>query len=890
MRLAYGLLFLTFAWAAVTVDQLQVEYLDSPLGIDTIHPRFSWQIVSDTRSQIQTSYRIQIGDKGVADGSVWDSTQVNSPSSFNVRYSGPALRSAATYWWHVQVWVNGTDTTTSSTARFSMGLLATSDWAGEFIGLPTPAFSECPWFRKSFQISSPVQSALLYVASVGYHEAFINGHPISEAVLSPSVSLLPKRVLYRAYDVSSFVQSGENAIGLWLGPGWAMFSAYNSSGSFPQVPLVMAELRINTSAGVIRVSSGSDWKTSVSNVKHAGRWQSSDYGGDLIDDRLYVENWTGADFDDSKWAQPGVYALDVLLSADIMEPTVRHSTVSPKAITSFANGSHLVEMSEVFQGWFEVHNLVGEENSNVTFRVSTTEGTPVEYNMIDHYIFNASKKGHFRMRFSYHEIQYIFIDGLASPPQTSDVIGYRLTSNFTRTGQFSCSNTLITTMYNITVNNYQGITSEGKSVDCPHRERLGYGGDGHTSYQFALAHFGVAAFFTKWARDWADIQESNGHIANTAPTLIGGGGPAWGGYAVTLPWQMYVNYGDTDLLQVMYPTMVRLLGFFAQQTHPVDGLLHNWTTQMFDFLGDWLTPHGSEGTPGSPECLLFNNCYLHYITQLTANISRVLGNESAAQFYDNAAINLAQAINKMWFNSSTGVYLDMLQTHIAMPLATGVVPASSFQTVVDNLEHSIVVLQKGHLDTGLTGTYFMTKVLTDLQRNDLVFTFLTQLTFPGYGYFVSQGFTTWPEEWSADRGVSKMHGCYNAIGLWFTQGVVGIRVDFSDVNAMLHFRAGVDIGDISWARGSRAFPYGIVESSWAVSTSFEQNITVPVNARARISIPAASVQDVQEGGKPVLSVPGISYIGMVQEGDLKLVVLQTLSGAFQFSSPWNKES
>jgi len=81
----------------------------------------------------------------------------------------------------------------------------------------------------------------------------------------------------------------------------------------------------------------------------------------------------------------------------------------------------------------------------------------------------------------------------------------------------------------------------------------------------------------------------------------------------------------------------------------------------------------------------------------------------------------------------------MLQTHIAMPLATGVVPAPSLPQVVANLEHSIQVLQKGHLDTGLTGTYFMTKVLTELPRNDLVFTYLTQLTFPGYGYFVQQG-------------------------------------------------------------------------------------------------------------------------------------------------------
>ena len=37
-----------------------------------------------------------------------------------------------------------------------------------------------------------------------------------------------------------------------------------------------------------------------------------------------------------------------------------------------------------------------------------------------------------------------------------------------------------------------------------------------------------------------------------------------------------------------------------------------------------------------------------------------------------------------------------------------------------------------HLDTGLTGTYFMTKVLMESGRNDLVFAYANQTTFPSY--------------------------------------------------------------------------------------------------------------------------------------------------------------
>ena len=206
-----------------------------------------------------------------------------------------------------------------------------------------------------------------------------------------------------------------------------------------------------------------------------------------------------------------------------------------------------------------------------------------------------------------------------------DIVGYRLFSSIERHGQFACASSLLTKIYDVTVTNYQGLTTGGMTVDCPHRERRGYGGDGHTSYEFALANYGTGAYFTKWARDFADVQTPDGNVPHTAPTVSGGGGPAWSGFVVTLPWQMYRTYGDTNLLRTMYPTMKRLLAFYTGHTSAEDGLLHPWTSSMWDFLGDWITPHGSESDPASAENLLFNNCYLSYITKLVAEIAKVLG-------------------------------------------------------------------------------------------------------------------------------------------------------------------------------------------------------------------------------------------------------------------------
>lgn len=144
----------------------------------------------------------------------------------------------------------------------------------------------------------------------------------------------------------------------------------------------------------------------------------------------------------------------------------------------------VVRMAELYTGWFSIHGLKGKPGSTVTFQLSTTAGTPMEYGMMDTFTFGPSGVGTFEPRFQYHAIHLITITGLQTMPTLSDIVGYRLTSLGERTGDFSCSSALITAMYHTTVNNYRGLTTGGMTVDCPHRERRGYGGDGHTSYQF----------------------------------------------------------------------------------------------------------------------------------------------------------------------------------------------------------------------------------------------------------------------------------------------------------------------------------------------------------------------------------------------------------------------
>jgi alpha-L-rhamnosidase len=216
----------------------------------------------------------------------------------------------------------------------------------------------------------------------------------------------------------------------------------------------------------------------------------------------------------------------------------------------------------------------------------------------------------------------------------------------------------------------------------------------------------------------------------------------------------------------------------------------------------------------------------------------------------------------------------MLQTHAVMPLMSdGLVPDAVAPRTWANFEHQLMTVNTGHLDTGLTGTYFMTKLLMESGRNDLIFAYANKTDFPSYGYFLGLNYTTWPEQWDVKSGDSLMHGCFNGIGLWFIEGVAGIRVHASE-DPPLTIRAGVDAGDISWASGHRAALHGKAVSSWALGAhGFEHNVTIPGNARAKILIPCdTGVTGVTESGKRVSTAKGVT----VQQNDRPLLCFFSL--------------
>lgn len=218
--------------AQVQVQDLQTESLKDPLGIDARQPRLSWQLSSKEKNILQLAYEIRVGNDpstlAQTGKLVWRTGKVTSNESLHISYAGSPLQSAQKYYWQVRIWDNkGRPSEWSKPASWQMGLLASDDWKAKWIGLdvdyqsPKDDHRRLParMARREFQLKKPITRATLFLSGLGFSELYLNGKKVGDRIMDPTHSNYDKRVLYTTYDVTKYLQQGNNAIGVWLGNG-----------------------------------------------------------------------------------------------------------------------------------------------------------------------------------------------------------------------------------------------------------------------------------------------------------------------------------------------------------------------------------------------------------------------------------------------------------------------------------------------------------------------------------------------------------------------------------------------------------------------------------------------------------------------------------------------
>jgi alpha-L-rhamnosidase len=899
---------------SVTITDPRCEYLANPLGLDVRQPRLSWKLTAvnaNARGQRQTAYQVLVAStKTLLDGDqgdLWDSGLVASDQSVHVVYAGQPLTSGMECFWKVRVKdESGVTSAWSEPACWTMGLLEKSDWSARWIGSkdvfkreggwpPPDNKVPDPWLRKTFELKARPQRATVYVASVGYHELYVNGKKVGDAVLSPAVTNHRKRARYVTYEITDQLQQGRNVIGLWLGVSWSIFPPYKTNDR-PQTPIVLAQADIRLPGGdAMRIATDDSWRTHPSPNTLLGVWDFMHFGGERYDANKEVPAWCEASFDDSQWEGATVYSPNLVLSAEMMEPNRRIKEVKPVAVEVVKPNVYRVDLGVNVTGWLEV-DVRGAPGEEIEFKFSERPEADMTHRLHSRYIIGPAGQGTFRNRFNYFTGRWVTIDGLKYQPALGDIRASLVRTDYARVADFECSNKLLNDIYNTTLWTFEDLSLGGYVVDCPHRERMGYGGDAHATTECGLNNYGLGAFYRKWSQDWRDVQGGSaawgtaekaavqdtvesGNLPYTAPTYWGGGGPGWSGYCVTLPWEMYERYGDTRILATNFSTIQRWLAFL--ETKAKDNILRRWGGE-WDFLGDWLWP-GAQGVNGDTrETLFFNNCYWVFNLQTAANIAEVIGKKEDAARYRARADEVRKAVHREFFIPGVNSYVNGFQAYLAIALLVDLPPQDVRPLIEKRLEEEILIRRHGHIHAGITGGAFLYKTLLALDRQDLLFTMANKDTYPGWGDMLRHGATTMYESWDMDN--SLCHSSYLYIGTWFIEGLAGIKSD-PQAPGFQRFilKPGlVDDPSLKWVKAHHDSLYGRIVSNWSISPDniLTVDVAIPPNTAATLVLPAASGQSATESSQPLTQAKGVKLVS-TQPGQ---IVLGLQPGSYEFGS------
>jgi alpha-L-rhamnosidase len=888
----------------LTPSRLRCEYRTDPLGVDVTSPRLSWIVESTGRGQKQTAYQVLVAADaavlGRDQGDLWDSGRVNSDETTAIVYAGKPLRSHQECFWKVKVWdKDGQASAWSRPARWSMGLLESSTWGSSaWIGwdkprplrrpeagregksksaplvLPPPAY-----LRTSFRLERPVRRATLYATALGIFDVHLNGRRVGDEFFNPGWTDYTKRVYYHAFDVTSQVRAGDNALGAILADGW--YSGYVGFGKqrdhYGKKPRFRALLHLELQdGGTVDVVTGPDWKAATGPIREADFLM-----GEVYDARQAIPGWDAPGFDDAHWETVDLGAeLEPVIQWHPGPPVRAFAELKPRTITEPRAGTYVLDMGQNFGGIARLE-VSGDPGRPITLRFAerlNPDGTLYTTNLrearvTDTYICNGQGKELWEPRFTFHGFQYVEVTGLRSRPTPEAITGIALSSDTPVVGSFTCSDPMLNQLFS---NIYwtQRANFVDIPTDCPQRdERLGWTGDAQVYIGTAALICDVQAFFTKWLVDLSDGQRDDGQFPKVAPVKVAGndGGPAWADAGVICPWTIYQVYGDRRLLERQYPSMVKFVEFCRKRSTPE--LL---PPARFHCFGDWLSINAD-----TPKDVIYT-AYFAHSTKLLLEAAEVLGKTDDLPKYHELFRAIKAAFNRAYVGPDGRIKGDTQACYV-LALAFDLVDGENHQRAAQYLVEDIEK-RGGHLSTGFIGTK---SLMYALERHNVTFRLLHNDTFPSWGFSIKQGATSIWERWDGwtpekgfqDPGMNSFaHYSFGAVYQWMVENIGGIQSGGPAYKSI--GIAPVRDPRLTAARTVYDSIRGPIATRWAVDKGehIVLEVTIPANTTATVYMPVPRGGTLLENGQPLIEDP--KALG----NEAHLVAVEIGSGAYRFTT------
>jgi alpha-L-rhamnosidase len=865
------------AFCQLSVSHLQTEDLTNPLCIDSKIPRFSWQLQSSDRNELQTAYEISVSGRPDGKDPVWTSGKTISSASIQVDYSGPKLQSGKRYFWQVRVWDNkGRVSSWSDGAWWQMGLLRPEDWKATWIQpADTSGNASNPLLRTRFTVSRSIESAIVYITAHGLYEAQLNGQRIGDAYLTPGWTSYNKRLQYQAYDVTGLLRKGPNAIGALLGNGWyrGTIGFSNNRSVYGKDNSLLLQLIIRYRNGSSdTIATGPDWRSATGEVR-----SSEIYNGERIDHRLARSGWSLPGYDDTPWTpvQTEGFPLNNLV-ATANEPVRKHETFPALRLITTPKGEQVIDFGQNLVGWVVVR-LKGHPADSLCLshaEVLDKQGNFYTDNLRrakaeDVYILGNGQDNTetaaevFEPHFTFHGFRYVRVEGWKGPIDIGDFTAVALYSDMPKTGSFTCSDPLINQLQHNIQWGQQGNFLD-IPTDCPQRdERLGWTGDAQVFSRTATFNRGVENFFAKWLKDVAADQLPTGAVPFVIPNVTGNGTSAgWADVATIIPWNLYLAYGDQRVLEDQYPSMKAWVEYIRGQAKE-----DLWNTGFH--FGDWLFYRpfdDNDGRSAVTDKYLIAQCFYAHSTQLLINAADVLGKKNDVATYSDLLKRIKTAFLHEYVTPG-GRLVSGTQTAYVLALEFDMLPEELRDQAVQRLVKNIQDYNY-HLTTGFLGTPYLCHVLSDFGYTSVAYRLLMQDTYPSWLYPVKMGATTIWERWDGIKPDSTFetpsmnsfnHYSYGAIGDWMYRVIAGIDTYAADPG---YHHSRIDPhpgGGLTEAAADLQTGYGLLSSHWRLNNdTLYMDVVIPANTTSSVYIPAPDGGLITESGHPLATVREIT--------------------------------
>jgi alpha-L-rhamnosidase len=890
---------------SISVKNLQVNFMHNPVGLDN-NPSFSWEIAASQQNVMQTYYQIRVYD---TNGILWNSGNVKSSESNNIRYSGKPLKASTTYSWQVEIstTIPGKVKSTEK-AQFETGLL-NSGWGGaQWIMYDnTDAVFEngkqtgkTVMFRSEFNLDKTIKSAKIYTTSLGIHDLFINdkrvGHQTNnkEVVydeLKPGWTDVVHRVFYLTYDVTNFLTKGQNAIGVYVGSGWASGGIAHDRYKNPFLGY-KAKLMVEYSDGTVKtiVTNTTDWKSSADGaIRMADIYNGEDY------DARYTTNWIKPNFKDTNWhsvtennyfkgeiiahlGQPVRVREDLKTVAKevVIYDRVKTDNTDFGAINSVKNYTNtasfnlkkgqtaVLDFGQNLVGWTPI-NVKGQKDTKIRIRYAEmlndsgekergndgAKGSLYLKNLRKarasvNYIMNGNPKGEsYKPSMTWFGFRYAEITADADI-EIKEVYAEVISSVEKESSSILTDNENVNKLFKNTLWGQRG-NFISVPMDCPQRnERMGWTADTQVFAKTALYNSNVVSFYQKWMGDMRDGQDKDGAFPTIAPQTWGAVGKAeaaWADAGIIVPWMVYSMSGNKSILEENYQAMTSYMNYLSTKSEGEFKYVGGGIK-----YGDWLAYQETDKR-------YISVVYYAYDALLMAAMAKALDKTADVEKYNKLSQNIKAEFNKRYVIEKGTLNQD---TQTAYLYALKLNLFNSPEETQIGIGKLLKLLEKNNykLSTGFLGTAILNQTLSEVGESDMAYNLLLQRDNPSWIYSIDQGATTIWERWNSytikdgfgDASMNSFnHYSYGAVVEWMYAFMAGIRSEDAGFRNIIiepqpDFRKTLPNGQelITEVTAQYASINGLIKSHWKiVGENVEYKISIPANTNAKFIVPIA---------------------------------------------------